>query len=369
MSLLRSAFLPASSRTSLSHEMPTIREVLPPVYRDLLPAVFDRPVPEEVRATCDDCAMCGDVRPHENVSFLPSTKCCTFHPQLPNYLVGALFEDPSPELEPGRQRMRARIASRSRVTPRWVAPSRKVRAIYRSARHEAFGRSETLLCPYYDEGQCTVWRYRESYCSTFFCKHDAGDDGRELWREIRRFLDDVERSLARHFAAKLAPELTEPRPHMTLEELEDQPPHPDDYAAWWGDWQGREEELYRACAGELAKMGPAELDAVLLVDAKRRLPLVEGRYQTRMSSALPEALVLAAHARGEPIAGSDDVRVTGYSELDPLVLSKPVFDVVSGITEATPSSRVLSELDGDEELLLELKRWRVLVVPDINHSE
>lgn len=349
--------------------MPSLRDVLPPVYRNLLPAAFDRPVPDEVRATCHDCAMCGDDRPHENVSFSPSTKCCTFHPQLPNYLVGALFEDPSPELEPGRARMRARIASRSRVTPRWVAPSRKVRAIYRSARHAAFGRSETLLCPYYDDGACTVWRYRESYCSTFFCKHEAGHDGRELWREVRGLLDDVERSLARHLAAKLAPELTEPAPHMTLEELEDQPPHPDDYAAWWGDWQGREEELYRACARELAEMGPADLEAVLVAGARRRLPLLAARQEACLSSALPPALVLAPHVRAEPIAGSGDLRVTGYSELDPLVLPRRVFDVVAGAREATPSSRLFCELDGDEGLLIRLKRWRVLVPPDVSHSE
>jgi hypothetical protein len=345
--------------------MPTLRDVLPPVYRHLLPEVFDRPALVETRATCDDCAMCGeqDAREVENVTFLASTKCCTFHPQLPNYLVGALLEDASPELEEGRRRAREHIASGVRITPRWVAPSRKLRALYRAARHEAFGRSEELLCRYYDDGRCTIWRYRESYCSTFFCKHVAGEDGRQHWRRLRAYLDEVERILARHFAQEIAPELVEPKPIMTLEELEDAPIHPRDYARWWGAWEGREEELYREAARRLAEMTREQLDALLSKEARRRLPLVATSGDRALRAETPATLALASNVRAEPIGDGSRVRVTGYSEYDPLVLGADVFERLARVSEPTKESEV-AELVGDERLFTQLCRWRVLVEPD-----
>lgn len=335
--------------------MTRLRDILPPVYGDVLPEMFDREAIEETRATCGDCAMIGDEGDRANVRFVASTKCCTFQPQLPNYLVGALLEDASAELEEGRRRMRAHIATRTRITPRWVAPSRRYRAIYRAARFEAFGRSEALRCAYYDDGDCTIWRYRESYCSTFFCKHDAGEDGRQFWRQLRRYLDEVEKALARHLVKKVAPELEEPKTLMTLEELERRPPHPDDYRRWWGDWEGREEELYRACAQALQDVTRSDLEELVSVDAKRRLPLVEQAHDRAGSLEAPEELRAADDVWVAPIGNTDDVRVTGYSEYDPLVMPAATLERI----RADPSA-----LEG--ELRLKMARWRILVTPDRN---
>jgi Fe-S-cluster containining protein len=191
----------------------TLRQAFPRIYDRLLPRVFDETAPEEPKATCNNCAMCPPKDPVQGVTyFRPDTKCCTYQPFLPNYLVGAILADTEPLMAEGQRRIRAHIASRVGVTPRWLAPSRKRSALFRAARESSFGRSLLLRCPYLSgEGLCTIWRHRDTVCSTFFCKYGAGADGQTFWRAVDAYMLHVERELACHAAAKLAPHHSEPR--------------------------------------------------------------------------------------------------------------------------------------------------------------
>jgi len=97
---------------------------MPPLYGPLLSGFFDRAPIDETRATCDDCAMCdksgkpsSEGEGLETAFFQPDLKCCTYHPTLPNYLVGAVLSDASPELDGGKRRIRGKIAARIGVTP------------------------------------------------------------------------------------------------------------------------------------------------------------------------------------------------------------------------------------------------------------
>ena len=44
--------------------------------------------------------------------FHRDTKCCTYLPDLPNFLVGRILEDPDPALAPGRASVERRIDAR-----------------------------------------------------------------------------------------------------------------------------------------------------------------------------------------------------------------------------------------------------------------
>src|SRR6266702_2052856 len=130
-----------------------LHDALPALYRSMLGAPFDREVPLESKATCDNCAMlegaAGEhARPVDGIPrfFRPDTKCCTFHPRLPNYLVGAVLSDETPGGAEGRRRVAARVASRVGVTPAWLHPPRTFSLLYDNARH-AFGRAQGLRCP------------------------------------------------------------------------------------------------------------------------------------------------------------------------------------------------------------------------------
>lgn len=229
----------------------TLRTLLPGLYQPLLPEVFDTTSPAEPKATCATCAMCPpkDAPPPtaDVTYFRPDAKCCTFEPRLPSYLVGAILADERPDMAEGRRRVRAKIAAKIGATPRWLAPPAKREVLMSAAWRNGFGRSLTLLCPYFERegGLCTVWRHREAVCSTFFCKYDAAADGEHFWKSVRSLVGYVERVLSLHVTRELLPGYEPPAAQrdLTLEELEDRPPSENDYQALRGAWAGREEEL------------------------------------------------------------------------------------------------------------------------------
>jgi Fe-S-cluster containining protein len=347
----------------------TLRAGLPRIYERILPPFFDTPAPEEPKATCSSCAMGPPAAPIAGVTyFRPDTKCCTYQPAVPNYLVGAILSDDDPAMAEGRRRIRAHIATRVGVTSRWLSPSRKRLALFNAARESSFGRSLVLRCPYYeaDGGLCTIWRHRESVCSTFFCKYAAGADGQTFWRALEWYLRQIERGLARHAVQVLAPSLVEPqRPvhQMSLEELEDRPPSDADYASFWGEWQGREVELYQTTYEITA--GLTQDDALRIAGAGEELRALEAAYERLRAPVLPDKLRLDLYRA--PLSTDDGVIVGSYSAYEPIKLTPALFEVLRELrtdeTVAEYRARMLREheVDVPEEMLLELHRLRVLV--------
>ena len=85
-------------------------QVLPPLYARWTDELLGGPIPAETRATCLDCAMwvkegrnpaAYDPFTGQEISFLPSTKCCTYVPSLPNFLAGGVLLDEDPAVAPG----------------------------------------------------------------------------------------------------------------------------------------------------------------------------------------------------------------------------------------------------------------------------
>jgi hypothetical protein len=355
----------------------TLRDVLPPLYGPLLPALFDRPAVVETRATCGDCAMCdksGGATPSFELGFFrPDIKCCSYHPTLPNYLVGATLGDASGALETGRLRLRERIAGKIGVTPMWLAAPRKYLVLLAAARESSFGRSEALLCPYYERasGNCSVWQNRESVCATFFCKHVAGASGHAFWAAVRRYLEHVERTLARHVATTVAPETCEPdtpRNLLTREDLEDRPPGDADYLRYWGGWAGREESFYVECARRVRELSREDF-ARIVDDAGGRELLEEAtrRHGDLTQPRLAARLVLNPAMR--VVAGAGGVAVTTYSRYDSLFLSQDLRDALALFTKDEPVDDVLERLRRDhdvdlpKELLLDLQLQGVMTAP------
>jgi Fe-S-cluster containining protein len=347
----------------------TLRQSLPQIYADLLPAFFDTPAPEEKKATCDDCAMCAPkgAAPGDGVVyFRPDTKCCTYFPRLPNYLVGAVFRDP--EMAEGQRRLRARIAERLGVTPRWLAPPRKYSLLHEASREAAFGRSTALLCPYYEAngGLCTIWKHREADCSTFFCKYTAGADGRFFWRSVDAYLRRVEAKLAAHAASTLVPGSIEPPgpgARITLEELEDRAPSA--YGATWGAWEGREDTFYVACHDLVAALSPADFERITAVPEE--LATLEASHRSLREPTLPTHLVLNADEPPLPVEGG--VLVATYSKYEPIKLSPDLLEALRELGPAESVAEVRARLLRDhgaelpEEMLAALYQLRVLVAP------
>jgi hypothetical protein len=310
----------------------TLRDALPPVYRALLPGFFDAEAPAEEKATCNACAMCPPpgVTPPEGVEyFRPDTKCCTYHPTLANYLVGALLADRDPGLAEGQRRVRDKIASGVGVTPRWLHAPAELREQLDARREREFGRALDLRCPYYieDGGLCGIWRHREGDCSTFFCKYDAGADGRIFWRTLTTWLARMEVALSRHALSQVAPEL-------------------DDVT--WGEWTGREAELYLACHEVVA--GVRDLPAIMGDEHAPLLEQLASAYRRATSDEIPSRL---APARDLPLMRVEGGAIAiGYSRYEPMFLSDAVLEALAE-----------ESLDLPDDLRRVLYRARILVEP------
>ncbi len=354
----------------------TLRSVLPPVYKDLLSPELDKPAVIEKRATCHDCEMCdkGTMPPGvEAVYFRPDTKCCTYHPSLANYLVGAILRDGSPEMEEGRRRIRERIASRVGVLPLCVTAPAKYLLLYRASKGTAFGRSKALVCPYLtDEGRCSIWRHRESICSTFFCKYDAGQDGVSFWKAFKGYVGHIEHTLAVWTKKAIAPDAKQPPDDnsITLEDLEDLPPNDATYAAIWGSWAGREEEYYVACYNKVRNLSRQQFAKLVDETPEGRAALSElrKRYAALSLPVIPEKLALNRKLRRLPVANGVAVTAT-YNSYDSMVLEQELFDVLEKFSydhTVTDVRKDLLEADGIEladELLVHLARMGILVPP------
>ena len=65
-------------------------------------AVLPGSIPREKTAKCGSCVMCDgpDFAARRDVwLFDPRVKCCTYYPDLPNFLVGSIMSDPDPALD------------------------------------------------------------------------------------------------------------------------------------------------------------------------------------------------------------------------------------------------------------------------------
>ena len=354
---------------------------LPPLYAAWMAEALGGLPPDEQTATCQTCVMLppasGDGTGSTTASSLffdPRTKCCTYIPELPNFVVGRVLLDETPEAAHGRATVVARVAAGSQVTPLGIDKPPTFAILYGNNGPELFGRAVDLRCPHYlaDSGGCGIWRHRMSTCGTWFCKHDRGDAGRRVWHSIRQLLRGVERAVAVHCVRTLAPgsrALLRAQEDASTQETRVRssdlgaPLDGPVQRALWGRWAGRELEFYDACgrmAGELtwddiAAIGGVEL--ALAVDVAR------DALDAMTSTALPKSVRLGSLTVAS--ADANDVACTTYSPFDPLSIPRPLFDLLH-LFDGRPTPKALAAikaagLDVDRRVVRRLLDHGVLV--------
>ena len=341
----------------------SIRESMASVYQPLFPAVFDTPAVHESRATCDACQMCdhGTVPPELSASYFhKNTKCCTYYPALPNYLVGAVLADERAELDDGKRRIRGEIARRLGVHPQRLQPSKKWTLLYRNAMETSFGRSLLLRCPYMDEkDRCSIWYHRESICTTFYCKFDNGMAGSIFWKALKGYLAVVEDTLSKWAAKQVSSEVRDPRendtPNLTLAEFEDRPLDDATHKRTWGSWAGREEEFYVECNKRVRELTRAQFEKI--VDAtslgKERLEALQKAVEAvRAAPTLPVRASLNKRLRVLPVEGGV-VLTTPYNNYDSIKIEPELFDVLKKFTHTETVAETRAKLEKEEGIELE----------------
>jgi len=358
---------------------------LPPLYAGWIGDLLDGPLPHEGEATCEDCAMWtrGQAADAPTLAFNAETKCCTYIPALPSFLVGRILQDDDPALAPGRASVEARLDARQGVTPMGIDRPVVHAVLYNIGAGNVFGRSRTLRCPHYREdlgGACGIWRHRNGVCSTWFCKYSRGATGQRFWHSLEQLLAIVEREVARWclLQLELEPEaLARLLPRGTDRSSADKPPldgatldgRVDEaaYRACWGRWLGREREFYRQCAHlvnplrwtDVTRIGGASVEALARV-------VVHAHHRVG-SSTIPERLAVG-QLQMNP-AGRERVLVTTYNPYDPLELPRLLVEVLSyfdgGATSET-LARIRQErsINVQPSLVRRLVDFGVLVPPN-----
>lgn len=163
---------------------------IPPIYRSVFPESLLELDPVETKATCENCAK-SPGRTRSKETYDKDLKCCTFHPWLPNFAVGALLREPSaPAI------LREKIRTRDYSLPIGLAPSIRYQVEFNSRKKGEFGNREDWLCPYYDRDKkmCGVWRHRGAVCTSYYCKSDQGAAGKRFWRSLESYIFFLEMS-------------------------------------------------------------------------------------------------------------------------------------------------------------------------------
>lgn len=223
------------------------------VYHNLLPELMEVEVPEEKWADCLNCHHCSGEHKERY-----HTKCCDYHPSIPNYVIGAILSDESPALDRPKEIIREKIANRKGVTPLGITPSLGYQNTFdedragNTGKKTADGFRISLLCPFFNNGLCGIHKYRADICGSFFCLSVSGSQGKQLVKKVQSFSQGLDFKMALHIAQQLD---HAPGDLSDLELLKDtvsllennQGTIENNYQSLWADYLGQEEHYYKRC--------------------------------------------------------------------------------------------------------------------------
>lgn len=254
---------------------------------------------QETNATCSDCAMC---RSPGTLTYRPDTKCCTYWPVLPNYLVGEILSDEAAVEEASRTHVRRAIEADVAV-PRGLRRPLDQEILYQKIGLEAFGQSRRLICPHFvDEagGRCGIWSHRNSVCATWFCKFTRGTLSAAYWESVRALVAGVEDTVSLWCAIELGvpvgPSLTAKWRGVDTEPARDDrcldgEPGPAQRAIW-GRWYDCRGEFYRGCARLGAQLSWSDISRLGGIALSARAAQVADAFAALQQPAQPTRLRL-----------------------------------------------------------------------------
>ena len=338
----------------------------PTLYARWLAELLPGPLPSEPGSTCESCAMCSPSGAPSDSCFSALTKCCTFFPDLPNFVVGRILDDASAQGAEGRARLSARIEAGAEVTPLGVFAPPQYSVQYKLA-EPAFGRSTALRCPYFVEehGACSIWPHRISTCYTWYCKHTRGAVGLRFWTTLRRLLKAAERAVAQWCLLELnleptaLTELVSWRENRALDAsaLDGYGEH-GQQGRLWRSWKGREQALYARCGELVSDLGWSDIRRA----GGAALQLLErvcvDTYNVHARGQVPERLKVGRFS----LLGIEEqvVRVASYNAYDPIELPRAVLALLHRF-DGRETATVLGEILSADAIELEPELVQLLV--------
>lgn len=220
---------------------------LPGVWQYMLPKEFlSFSFPEERRSTCMSCPKaCYE-------GYRNDYRCCTYHPRIPNFLMGLAAQTPS-----GRSYVK-KVVKQGMATPEGMNSSPQQWVNYLDdLEHDKFGQSQQVLCPMLEEssGYCMVHAFRNSVCSTFFCLKDHGNHSETFWNALQTLGSQCEMAVAQWAMEQIGFSVKDYTGRLNRLGRRIAATNRSNGQGWsesslkelWGDWAGRELEFYEAC--------------------------------------------------------------------------------------------------------------------------
>ena len=306
-----------------------------------------------------------------NVALKPfneKTKCCTYIPNIPNYLVGNILSEDNILAQTGKERITNTIDKRIDVTPKGIAPPKIFGLLYDKFKKNGFGHSDKFVCPYYESesGNCTVWKYRTSDCSTYFCKYISNEKGKEFWQHLLRYLKHTEQSLIDYVLLKFNFENTilfGISEELSVEEIDGKAISEEDYRRNWKDSKMNEKDFFIEAYELIRSLNKDEFISIVGTKGNIFLKRLEYSYHSMMN--IPSKLILNDHIKFEEIGNRQylvriDLIDTKFK------LDKEILEIFDG--KQTNEENINSLIERNIEIDLELIRalYNYDVLQDVN---
>ncbi len=341
--------------------------MLPPLYAGWMSDLLRGPIPEETEATCQDCVMCSrNGRNKSEIVFNPDTKCCTFMPHLPNFLVGRILADQDLNSQHGKSVMESQLLHGA--TPFGVNPPKWYTTLYKDSQ-ENFGIDADLRCPFYvaeENGICGIRNHRNSRCATYFCKFRRGSIGVIFWKYTDQLLSRIEKLLSRWCVLQLDPGET------AIEELFPPPMTEIDYSnpsRIWGKWFGKEKEFFQECSGLVDPLTWNDVSRICGSEIHILSHVTMISYRHLISDEIPKHLKVASWKKVKLVA-PDVYRIWTYNRYDPFDLNRNVLDALHlfdgkvTVEETRQNIKETNQIVLDDDLLRHLSDRGILEVSE-----
>ncbi len=220
-------------------------------------------------------------------------QCCTYYPEVPNFLLGMALNDPD------STEVVERLVHAGHGLPTGFVPSPRkyVDAVVAYSRDD-FGKDPDIVCPFMDRdtNNCGIYLYRNAVCTTFFCHYEHSEAGERYWVGIQELVGHVEIALSQWLMDALGfpsedyiARLNGLGSRVTELSASDGSWSEKARRELWGDWFGREVEFYRSCARK-ASLRENDLFAQAIAQPVN-LPL---QYEAALRDSIPETARAAA---------------------------------------------------------------------------
>ena len=284
----------------------------PELYHDLLGSHLEQQVPTEKFANCADCHLCKTTKTSHYLA-----KCCTYHPILPNYIVGGILSDDESSLEEGQARIQKKVSSKVGVTPYGIIAPREFKDLITQRRKEGKlfildeDERKKLTCPYLDNGHCTIWKYRSELCMTFFCHSVGGRFGSQYWNDMFHFITEMERKLSIYAIMEVG--YPETKVNFRAEKIKEMWMHNPkgqflerNYKTVWDQWVDNEINFYKECYKVIQSLDHEKTMKILGWESEQQLNKANALLGLFKENIVPDYLV---YSTSNTLDESDPARV------------------------------------------------------------